>query len=270
MVILDEWLVILERERHTHLPGVSGALDQTLAAPAPDLPFGKFFVDDGPIPFSNVVSGKLRMPCDAPPREEDAQMFCAQVSRHPDQLAHKTDLSLTHFRDRVAEIVVGGDPENLDAFAARQALQFLATSLRPIERIAVRSLAVDLDAVVAECFCGANEFRQGKGFPAIPAAEVGDAIESDFHKGQFVSSEFAGRPENRIVHERAIRWMAKRGMIVTELNEHDPGRRAGADPRDRGIAGWIVRDEQRFDVRRDEQSFVSLVRDMERAETYKG
>src|ERR1041385_3272743 len=171
MVILDEWLVILERERHTHLPGVSGALDQTLAAPAPDLPFGKFFVDDGPIPFSNVVSGKLRMPCDATPREEDAQMFCAQVSRHPDQLAHKTDLSLTHFRDRVAEIVVGGDPENLDAFAARQALQFLATSLRPIERIAVRSLAVDLDAVVAECFCGANEFRQGKGFPAIPAAE---------------------------------------------------------------------------------------------------
>src|SRR6267143_3681102 len=175
--------MILERQRDAHLPGVSGALDQALAAPAPDFFFREFSVDDGPIPFSDVVSGQLRMPCDAPPGEEHAQMFRAQVGSHSNQLARETDLSLTHFGDRVAEVVVGSDSVNLDAFSDGEALQFLATSLRPVERIAMRPLAINLHAVIAEFFGGANEFRQGQGLAAVLATEISDAIESEFHFG---------------------------------------------------------------------------------------
>src|SRR5204862_6759327 len=56
-------------------------------------------------------------------------------------------------------------------------------SLRPVEWIAVRLLAADLYAVAAKFFCGANEFGQSEGFAAIPATEVSDAIESNFHSG---------------------------------------------------------------------------------------
>src|SRR6266496_1940000 len=179
-------------------------------------------------------------------------MFRVQVRSHSNQFAHETDLSLTHFGDRIAEIVVGGDAVNLDAFAARQPLQFLATGLRPVERIAVRPLTIDLHAVVAEFFGGTNEFRQSEGFAAIPAAEIGDAIESNFHKGMSGLFEFCRGPENRVMNQRAVRRMTKRRMVVTELNEDDPGSAAWADPRDGTIAGRVVRDEQWFDVRRNE------------------
>src|SRR6266478_1346691 len=58
VMILNDWFVILQCQRHAHLPGVSGTLDQALAAPTPDFLFGEFFVDDWPISFSNVVSGQ--------------------------------------------------------------------------------------------------------------------------------------------------------------------------------------------------------------------
>src|SRR5437667_5823423 len=61
MVILDHWFVILERQCHAHVPGIPSTLDQTLAAPAPDFFFRESFVDDRPIPFSDVVGGQLRM-----------------------------------------------------------------------------------------------------------------------------------------------------------------------------------------------------------------
>src|SRR5438445_2308424 len=174
--------MILERQRDAHLPGVSGALDQALAAPAPDFLFREFSVDDGPIPFSYLVSGQLRMTCDAPPSEEHPQMFRAQVGSHSNQLVYEANLRLTHLGHGIAEIVVGSDAVNLDAFSGSEALQFLATSLRPVERIAMRPLAVNLHAVITELFGDADEFRQGQGLAAIPTAEVGDAIESNFHK----------------------------------------------------------------------------------------
>src|SRR4030095_13007709 len=98
------------------------------------------------------------------------------------QFAHETDLSFAHFGNGVAEIVVGGHAVNFDPFAARAALQLLTTLLRPVERIAVRPLAINLHAVIAKLFCSANEFRQSESFAAIPAAEVGNCIESNFHK----------------------------------------------------------------------------------------
>jgi len=60
--------------------------------------------------------------------------------------------------------------------------------------VAMRPLAINFHAVVAELFGGANEFRQSKGFAAIPAAEVGDAIESNFII-RFQSFEFSSSPE---------------------------------------------------------------------------
>src|ERR1041385_7653901 len=183
LVILDHWFVILEGQCDAHVPGIPGTLDQALAAPAPDFFCREFFVDDGPISFSDVVSGQLRMARDPPPGEEHAEMFRAQVGGHSDQIAHETDLGLTHLGDRVAEVVIGGDAVNLDSFATRQTLQFLATSPWPVQRIAVRTLAIDLHAVVSELFCRANEFGQSEGFAAIPATEVSDAIESNFHLG---------------------------------------------------------------------------------------
>src|SRR6185436_7557924 len=58
--------------------------------------------------------------------------------------------------------------------------------------------------------------------------------------------------------------MTKGRMVVAQLNKDDLGGRARTDPGDGAIARWIVRGEQRFDVRRDEQPFVSFIRDMER------
>jgi hypothetical protein len=139
---------------------------------------------DGPIAFSDVVSGQLRMPCDAPPGEEHAQMFRAQVGSHSSQLAHETDLSLTHFRDRVAEIVIGGDGVDLNSFAVRHGPQLFASPRRPVEGIAVRSLAVNLHAIIAKSACGFDQFRKSQGFAPIPGAEIGDAIESEFHFDQ--------------------------------------------------------------------------------------
>src|SRR5256885_640846 len=109
-------------------------------------------------------------------------MFRAQVGSHANQIVYEANLSLTHLGHGIAEIVIGSDAVNLDTFSGGKALQFLATSLRPVEWIAMRSLAIDLNAVVAEFLGRTNEFRQREGFAAIPAAEVGDAVKSNFHK----------------------------------------------------------------------------------------
>jgi hypothetical protein len=218
-MVFDERLVILQCQRHAHVLRVTGAFDQRLAAPTPDFLLGEFLMHDGPVVFRDVVAGELRMARDAPPGEEHAEILRSHVGGHADQLAQVTDLGLAHFGHGIAEVVVGGNAEDFDAFALGDAQQFVALVLRPVERISVRSLAVNLHAVVAEFLCGANKLRQGESFATIPAAEVSDAVESDFHRVSFQLLEFPPGPENRIVHEGAIRWMAERSVVVTELDE---------------------------------------------------
>ena len=150
VVIVDERLVVLEGERHSGIAGVAGALDQGLAAPAPDLLGRELLVDDRPVALGDVVGGQLRMPGDAPPGQEHAQVGCTEVGRHADQVAHVADLGLADLGHRVAEIVVGRDGVDLDAFAVGPRAQLAAPGGRPIEWVAVRPLAVDLDAVVAD------------------------------------------------------------------------------------------------------------------------
>src|ERR1022692_736375 len=188
------------------------------------------------------------------------------IRRHADQLAHVADLSLAHFGNGIAEVVVGGDTEDFDAFALGDAQQFLAFVLRPVERIAMRPLAVDLNAIVTEFFRRMDELWQGERLAAIPAAEIGDAIESNFHKVSFGSLEFSGGPENGIMNERTIRGMPERSVIVTELDEHHFGSPARADPSDGAVAGEIVRQEQRLNVRGNEEPLVGFIGDAERGD----
>src|SRR4051794_8042386 len=106
----------------------------------------------------------------------------AQLRRHPDQFPDVTDLRLAHFGRGTTEIVVGGDRMDLNSLAGGEALELTAAFRWPIERVAVRPLSVDLNAIVAETFGGFDEFRQGQGFTVVPDAEVSNAVESEFHR----------------------------------------------------------------------------------------
>jgi hypothetical protein len=66
----------------------------------------------------------------------------------------------------------------LDPFAVGQGTQLFAPPGRPVEWIAMRALAVNLNPVVAKSFGGLNQFGKSQGFASIPYAKVGDAIES--------------------------------------------------------------------------------------------
>ena len=87
---------------------------------------------------------------DAGPGEKDAHDFRAEVGSHAHQFAQVDQLRFAVFGDGAAEIVVAGDGVNLDALVGGQFAELLAAGFRHVERIAVRTLAVDLDALVAE------------------------------------------------------------------------------------------------------------------------
>ena len=101
MVIVDERLVVLERERHAGVAGVAGTFDQGFAAPAPDLLGREFFVHDRPVTLGDVVGGELGMARHAPPGQEHAQVGRTEVGGHANQLAHVADLGLANLGHRV-------------------------------------------------------------------------------------------------------------------------------------------------------------------------
>ena len=80
-----------------------------------------------PLSEKNEV-GDVGMLGDARPAEKDPHHLGAQTSRHADEFAHVGDLAFTVFRDRAAEIVVGGDAVNLDALAVSNATEFPAAA----------------------------------------------------------------------------------------------------------------------------------------------
>src|SRR5437660_2505317 len=118
-------------------------LEQRLAAPAPNLLSGKLLVNDRPEVLHDIVGCQLWMPSDAPPGQKDAQMLCAQIGSHTDELAQVSDLCLAHFRCRAAKIVVRRHCVNLDPFAFGHGSQLLAPPRGPVERIAMRPLAIN-------------------------------------------------------------------------------------------------------------------------------
>ena len=182
VVVVDERLVVLEGEGDPGVARVAGALDQGLAAPAPDLLGGELLVDDRPVALGDVVGGELRVAGHAPPGEEHAEGRGAEVGRHPDQVADHADLRLADLGHGVAEVVVRGDGVDLDPLAVGPGAQVAAAGRRPVERVAVRALAVDLDPVVAVLLGPGDHLREREGLAAVPEAQVGDAVESDLHR----------------------------------------------------------------------------------------
>ncbi len=94
-------------------------------------------------------------------------------------------------RHRAAEIVVGGHSVDLDSFILRDAPQAAAAFGRHVERVAVRTLAVDLDALVAKPARSLDHLLNGERSAAIPDAAVRDAVKAklDFaHARQCIRS----------------------------------------------------------------------------------
>src|SRR5262249_12548781 len=81
VVVVDERLVVLEGQRHPGVAGVAGALDEGVAAPAPDLLGRELLVDYGPVTLGDLISGELRVTGHAPPGQEDTQGRGAEVGR---------------------------------------------------------------------------------------------------------------------------------------------------------------------------------------------
>ena len=152
-------------------------------------------------------------------------MLGAHVRRHADEFVDETNLGFPNLGNWVAEIVIGGYPEDFDPLAVCNPLQLLAACLGPIQWVPVGPLAVDFNAVVAKSAGRAYEFRQGEGFAPIPATEVGDAIQSNFHAFvrmdlRGVSVQFSRGPKNRVVYQCAVRRMLAGRVIVPELYKH--------------------------------------------------
>jgi hypothetical protein len=96
-------------------------------------------------------------------------------------MSHVADLGFTNFGHRVAEIVIGGDAENLDTRTVGNGAQLAASTRRPVERASMRPLTVDLEPVVSVAPGPVDTFGQRKRFSAIPEPQVGDGVEPEFH-----------------------------------------------------------------------------------------
>src|SRR5580704_16526058 len=86
-------------------------------------------------------------------------------------------------RNGAAEIVVGSYGVDLKAVASGLAAEFAAARLRHIERVAVRTLAVDFHALVSELVRAFDDLFDSERISAIPDASIGDAVQADFHVG---------------------------------------------------------------------------------------
>jgi len=108
------------------------------------------------------------MPRHSPPREEDAQRLASQICCHADQISTEANLRLANLRDRMAEIVVRSHAKDLNSFPCCDGSQFLTSRSGPIERISVRSFAVDFHPIIAEFASGFDQFGKAQRFPAVP------------------------------------------------------------------------------------------------------
>ena len=178
------------------LPRVPRRLHQALAAPRPRLLRRERLVGLLPHRLGDVVpAAALAQQRHAGPGQEDAQHLRPEVRGHADEVAHVGELALPVLRDRAAEVVVRGDGVDLDAAIVGVPQEVLAARLRPVERVAVRALPVDLHALVPVLLRPVDHLLQGQGTPAVPHAEVGDAVEADLHLGLVGGAEQLGGAE---------------------------------------------------------------------------
>src|SRR5271155_4727659 len=88
------------------------------------------------------------------------------------------------FRYGTAEVVIPGDRIDLQALIGGSFAQILAASFWQIERIPVRTLAIDFHAVISELRSAVDHLLRGQSIATIPNAPVCDAIEADLNVGR--------------------------------------------------------------------------------------
>ena len=86
-------------------------------------------------------------------------------------------------RDGAAEIVVGGHRVDLDALIGGEFAELLTACFRHIKRVAVGTLAVDFDALIAEFPGASDDLFDGQCVAAIPDTTISDAVKADLDVG---------------------------------------------------------------------------------------
>src|SRR5262245_4516745 len=181
VAVVDDRRMVLQRQRHTAVVGPLGALDQAVAAATPYLLGRVFLVCVGPHSPGDVVAAAIRRKRHARPRGEHSERGRAVVSGHPNLLPHVGELTLAVFRNRAAEVVVRRDSVDRCPRVVCPLPDLEAARPRQVERVAVRPLAVDLDAGVAVLARALDDLLERQPLAAIPDAEKRDAVEADLH-----------------------------------------------------------------------------------------
>src|SRR5262249_39822467 len=105
------------------------------------------------------------------------------------------------------------DGVDVDPLGVGETAEVAAPRARPIERVAVRPLAVELDAVVAEPARGPDQLLECESLAAVPEAEIGDAIEAD--------AQIRGRFRRQGARPEGCRAPSSRGCDATSLSPSD-------------------------------------------------
>ena len=132
---------------------------------------------------NQVVAGLTLANGHAVPGGEQAHHLGAQVGGKASQLAHHEKLALAMFGDRARKIVVGRHAGDLDALALEHRAHLLAGLPVQVHRVAVRPLAVKLDAVVAKVLGALDGVLERERGSVVPDAQVGHAVKTDLHGG---------------------------------------------------------------------------------------
>src|SRR5262249_33516730 len=154
----------------------------------------------------DLVGGQaLGVQGDSRPGEEEADDLPAQVPAEANLLADHQELTLSVLRHRAGEVVVRGDPDDLDPARGAQVAKLLTCPLTPIDRIAVRPLPIDLDAVVPVRRRALDDLAHAQRAPAIPNSEIGYRIKPHLHRIPPSSLiGLAGRTTSAISRSRGV------------------------------------------------------------------
>src|SRR5262249_38971776 len=98
------------------------------------------------------------------------------------ELAHHQQLTFPVFGYRAGEVVVRGDTGDLQTLALYEAPHSVTSPWIQIHRIAMRTLAVQLDAVIPVVLRPLDDLLKGQGRTVVPDSHVADGVETDLHR----------------------------------------------------------------------------------------
>lgn len=205
---IDDRRMVLQRQRHAGVCGVAGALGERFTAPLPHAIARESLARFGLYLTRGVVPANAVLDRDPRPRGEYAHNRSAEIRGHSNQIADIGDLGFAMLRNRAAEIVIRRDSINLDAFTGGKGAKLAAAFARPVQRIPVGALAVDLDAVVAIFARAGKEALERKRFAAVPQSGIRNAVQSDLYV----------RPRSFYAAQRRIAYREGAGRISCSMN----------------------------------------------------